>query len=94
MNQARDTLVALHRAALDAVDGEAAVRRWLQANPLPGSWWLLAVGKAAPTMARGARAVLGERLVGGLVIARTRQRGPAAGTSAGVSLSDRIPSLS
>jgi hydroxypyruvate reductase len=56
-------------AALAAVDGRAAVVRQLRADALPGDWRLVAVGKAAVAMGLGALDVLGNRLVGGLVVA-------------------------
>jgi hydroxypyruvate reductase len=71
------------KAALNAVNGELAVRQTLRqegnqlwvgetAYPLhpEGQLFVLAVGKAALAMARGAKASLGERLSKGLIITK------------------------
>jgi glycerate-2-kinase len=66
-------------AALAAADPAAAVRRSLAAtprgftacaveHPLPGRLLVVAVGKAAPSMAGGALAVLGDRVSEGIVV--------------------------
>ena len=49
---ARGELLRLFRAALARVEGAAAVRGWLEANPLEeGDWHVVAIGKAAAAMA-------------------------------------------
>ena len=68
----RALALALFRAGVDAVSGETAVARELgrmAAEPaaLGTRVRLVAFGKAADAMARGALEILGERLVGGLV---------------------------
>jgi glycerate-2-kinase len=76
------------RAALAAADPEAAVRAALAVDggrlragdaevevDGPGKVWMVAVGKAAAAMARGASAALGERMAGGSV---TLPRGAGA----------------
>ena len=68
--QARQALLQIYRAALARVEGRAAVRRHLQDNPVGEPVSLLAVGKAAQSMAMGAVDGLGERLVDGLVISK------------------------
>ncbi|MBA1149376.1 DUF4147 domain-containing protein, partial [Ectothiorhodospiraceae bacterium WFHF3C12] len=64
-----DDLLAAYRAALRAVDGAVAVDRALRCRPVPGeAIAILAVGKAAAAMSRGALGVLGERVSRGLVV--------------------------
>lgn len=67
----RDDVGRCFRAALEAVDPRNRVRAALAADPLPGSGdvVVLAVGKAAGTMAGGARDALGERISRGVVLA-------------------------
>jgi glycerate-2-kinase len=70
VNDRRD-LVGVYRAALEAVRGDRAVERSLTAEtPGPGPFYVLGAGKAACAMARGARAALGDRIVGGLVVTK------------------------
>jgi glycerate-2-kinase len=65
---AREGLLTIYRAALDAVRAGPAVVRSLTASPhRPGNCFLLSVGKAACAMAEGAREVLGDRIVDGRV---------------------------
>lgn len=66
----RTQLLQIYQAALQAVAGDRAVAAWLQANPLEGEWALVAIGKAAAAMARGAHQALGNRLQRGLVITK------------------------
>ncbi len=79
----RDVLVNALRAALDAVNGEEAVRRslhvegdqlWVGEKVYPlhpkGQLALLAVGKAAVSMARGAKQSLGDRLSRGIIVTK------------------------
>ncbi|HEY5718889.1 MAG TPA: glycerate-2-kinase family protein, partial [Gammaproteobacteria bacterium] len=74
----RADLLALYRAALDAVDGRRAVRRHLAAQPPPGGpLHLVAVGKAATSMTLGALDALGPRVVSGLVICKAGGGDPA-----------------
>ncbi len=70
LHQARRTLLELLRAALDAVNGQQAVASRLSARGIEGPVVVLALGKASQSMVAGARAVLGERLVRGLVISK------------------------
>ena len=69
-NSARDRLLEIYSAALAAVDGRTRVRYWLQANPMEGPVVLLAVGKAACAMARGANEVLGSTIIDGLLVTK------------------------
>jgi glycerate-2-kinase len=65
---AREGLLTIYRAALDAVRAGPAVVRALSASPYrPGTCFVLSVGKAACAMAEGAREVLGDRIVEGRV---------------------------
>ena len=67
----RNSLLRLFDAALCSVRGDAAVRRALAETPVDGApLRLLAMGKAAVSMARGAADVLEDRLRDGLVITR------------------------
>jgi hydroxypyruvate reductase len=67
----RTPLLQSYAAALAAVDGRTAVRRWLEREPPPPvPVFLLAVGKAAGAMAQGAVDVLGGRIGGGLVVSK------------------------
>lgn len=54
----RRLLLDAYAAALAAVDGERCVREYLRAHPLEAPVALIAIGKAACAMARGARAEL------------------------------------
>lgn len=56
------------RSALAAVEPEAAVRQALGNLEPIESVTVVAIGKAAPAMTRGAAAVLGDRLIEGLVV--------------------------
>ncbi len=58
----RRDLLAFFAAAIEAVDGANAARRRLAELDLPGPVWLIAYGKAACAMVRGAQAVLGARI--------------------------------
>ncbi|MET0024270.1 MAG: DUF4147 domain-containing protein [Sedimenticola sp.] len=70
IEKGRSDLLEIFEAAVEAVGGRRAVSDHLQASPLEGEWSLVAVGKAAEAMARGAEEVLGERLLDGLVITK------------------------
>ena len=71
-------LVEMLAAALMAVEPEAAVIRALNGESLEGPpVTIVALGKAAPAMARGAAAVLGERLAGGIVVSNHAEKLPA-----------------
>ncbi len=68
--QLRNRLAEIFQAALASVEGAAAVAAWLQAHPLSGEVNLIAVGKAAQSMADGAAHILGERIARGLIITK------------------------
>jgi glycerate 2-kinase len=67
----------LFRAALAAVDGEAAVRRALTDAPPATPCHVVALGKAATAMARGAYSGLGEGLRRALVVSRPGHLDPS-----------------
>jgi len=66
----RDDARACLDAAIAAVDPEGLVARRLRDRPLPGDGpvHVAGIGKAAAAMARGARAVLGDRIAGGVLV--------------------------
>lgn len=66
----RELLQRLYRAAIQAVNGRDAVRRYLEAHPPHGDVHILAVGKAASAMLQGAADALGERRGPGLLITK------------------------
>jgi glycerate 2-kinase len=71
------------QAALEAVDPAQLVSDHLRTHPapqVPGAIHLVAVGKAAVTMTSGARAVLGDRLRGGVLILPRGQPSASAKT--------------
>jgi hydroxypyruvate reductase len=72
-----DRVAAMRRAMLDAyaaavaaVEGERVTADWLQRHPFDGPVSVLALGKAAGAMARGAQRALGLQLVAGLVVTK------------------------
>jgi glycerate 2-kinase len=72
---ARHTLLELFEAALRAVDGRGCVANSLRDCHAPGVA-VFAVGKAAGSMARGARAALGARVAQLLIITKEGHRDP------------------
>lgn len=74
VNTIRNDLLSIYRAALSAVEGRRCVRQHLQRETPDGhgsgSIYLVAVGKAAVSMTRGAFDVLDERIAAALVITR------------------------
>ncbi len=81
----RQDLAVIQRAALDAVDPYDAVKRhfgrhgtalsvdgvrWMQIDTPEEHVWIVAVGKAAESMAAAAAAVLGDCLSGGVVVTK------------------------
>ena len=67
----RDAVLHIAQAALAAVQGQTRVAEFLRATPLPEAVQLIAIGKAAASMATGACDVLGERVVRGLIVTKT-----------------------
>src|SRR5215210_1657858 len=81
IDDARALIDACFREALSAVEPAAAVRRYLRRDgdalvvseptvrcPVAGRVAIIAVGKAAPAMARGAEMVCGDLVADGIVI--------------------------
>ncbi|BAU47306.1 hydroxypyruvate reductase [Sulfurifustis variabilis] len=66
----RRALLEIFEAAVSAVNGARRVREFLQAHPPAGPVHLIAVGKAACPMARGAAEALGDGVRRGLVITK------------------------
>ena len=56
--------------ALRSVNGRRCVMRYLQQNPLHGDVCLIAIGKAACQMAKGAQLVLGNHIQHSLIITK------------------------
>jgi glycerate 2-kinase len=83
---ARRILLELFDAALRAVDGRAAVESYLAKFPDPSFQDVIAVGKAASSMARGARAVLGDAIRQILVITKTGHADPELRVEPGVTV--------
>jgi hydroxypyruvate reductase len=73
---ARRLLLELFDAALRAVDGRAAVEQFLRTSAITGPVAVLAVGKAASAMTRGAHAALGRSVVETLVITKDGHGAP------------------
>ena len=74
MNDPRGDLLRIYEAGVRRVRGFDAVRVYLEAHSAPrssgGKCHLVAIGKAASAMARGALAANGERIADGLVITK------------------------
>jgi hydroxypyruvate reductase len=77
----REDALACFRAAVAAVEPEGLVRRFLEGRPelveAAGEVRVAGIGKAAAAMARGARAALGGRPVGGVLIVPEGSEGEA-----------------
>ncbi len=69
-NSAKEQLLSIFQAALSAVEGRAVVKRYLSSRPFSGEVNLVAIGKAATSMAWGAWDVLGETISRSLVITK------------------------
>ena len=80
----RKNLLAIYHAALAAVEGRRAVADFLRGQEMPGPVYLVAIGKAAASMARGAHEQLGNTIAGGVVITRHGY---------GQDITQRLPSL-
>ncbi len=86
MEKAREELVQIFRAALSQVEGRRLVSRYLSASGDGCEFALVAVGKAAGSMALGAADALGDRLVGGLVISKPGHMDAQALAAAGLAV--------
>jgi hydroxypyruvate reductase len=69
-SQHRIRLAEIFQAALASVEGDVAVAAWLRTHPIEGELRLVAVGKAAQSMADGAARVLGEQIRAALIISK------------------------
>ena len=67
----RDAVLHIAQAALAAVQGQTRVAEFLRATPSPEAVQLIAIGKAAASMAAGACDALGEKVVRGLIVTKT-----------------------
>ncbi len=70
MNSHRKNLLQIFQSALAAVNGRICVRERLKERPLSGKVYMLAVGKAACAMARGAQDVMGNHIADALIITK------------------------
>lgn len=72
MSRHRENLLAIYQAAIDGANGCHAVKRYLESHPLEGEapCYLIAIGKAAVSMAEGAFDILGGHIRRALVITR------------------------
>lgn len=83
---ARRILLDLYDAALRAVDGARCVERQLRGASMPGAIQVHAIGKAAVSMAQGARAALGGRIARMLVITKRGHGDPELALDPAVTL--------
>lgn len=70
MPQHRKNLLSIFYHALQAVNGRHCVAEALRESPISGPVVVIAIGKAAVSMAQGAEDVLGEQITDGLVITK------------------------
>ena len=70
MSNHRQNLLSIFNHALLAVNGQQCVVTALRNNPLTGSIVVIAIGKAAASMALGAEDALSEQIIDGLVITK------------------------
>ncbi len=73
----RQRLLEIYQAAINAVAGDRVVRDYLEKAPPSGDANVVAVGKAAERMMKGAVEALGDRLQNGLVITKHDHWGSA-----------------
>ncbi len=78
----RQQLLDIYRAALTAVHGRHCCRRFLSGHRPAGSVALVAVGKAASSMAQGAADALAGRVLRGLVITKPGHSEPLTDAAA------------
>lgn len=82
----RQNLLTVFCAALERVNGRSCVREYLSAHPHNDPVYLIAIGKAATAMTRGAQDVLDGKIRDALVITKHGYVGAA------VAVFDRGPS--
>lgn len=78
----RQQLLTIYRAALAAVHGRQCCRRFLSGHRPTGPVALVAIGKAASSMAQGAADALGTQIRRGLVITKPGHSEPLTGVAA------------
>ncbi|MCP4407652.1 MAG: DUF4147 domain-containing protein [Gammaproteobacteria bacterium] len=66
----KEDLLNIYRAAIARVSGFSTVKAYLTHNPLIGRHHLVAIGKAASAMTRGALAAMDDKITHGLVITK------------------------
>ncbi len=66
----RGNLLRIYEAALSAVEGRRVVADFLRGHEIPGPVHVVAIGKAAASMARGAHDRLGDAISAALVVTR------------------------
>jgi hydroxypyruvate reductase len=67
----RHRLRQIFQQGIEAVQGETCVARWLKQHPIKGSVHIIAIGKAAASMAQGAINALPDQIEEGLLITKT-----------------------
>lgn len=70
VGQIRRAMLDAYAVGVRAVEGEGVTHAWLSAHPPAGPVAVIALGKAAGAMARGAQRALGTLLDRGLVVAK------------------------
>ena len=70
LKQAREQVLTIFEAGVARVKGDNAVIGYLNEHALTGDYHMVAVGKAASSMALGALSVLKEQIVSGLVVTK------------------------
>lgn len=76
-SSARQDLIRIFRAGINAVHGTRCVAGYLEKHPPPGTIHIVAIGKAAGAMTGGALQVLDGRVEGGLVVSKDGHIDPA-----------------
>jgi len=69
-SKARDSLKQIFQAGIDAVNGKNSVKRFLNNRPITSPIYLIAIGKAAASMAEGAIEMCSHQIQDGLVITK------------------------
>jgi hydroxypyruvate reductase len=69
-SNSRQDLLQIYQAALARVEGCAAVSGWLNEHPVSSPLRMIAIGKAAQSMAMGAQERLGDAIRQGLLISK------------------------
>jgi len=70
MSPERRLLLEIYQAALEAVNGRRVVSEFLRGRPVASPQYLVAIGKAACAMARGAHEALGEHIADALIVTK------------------------